>query len=80
MKLSIISQFKNETHEINWIELNTSKGNFVIQGEHAPMILTLSPGKKITFELTQSKKTTSISIECAIAHITRDSATIIVNK
>jgi F0F1-type ATP synthase epsilon subunit len=79
MELKIISPFSSNAYDIKWIEINTPKGNFVIQNEHAPMILQLSPGKKTIYEQKDGKKG-SLIIECGFIHIMRDRATIIVNK
>ena len=79
MELKIVSPLETKTDEIRWIEINTPKGNFVIEPEHAPMIMTLSPGKKVIYEHRDGKKG-SLIIECGLIHITRKSATIIVNK
>ena len=49
MKLTIISPTKKESHEIQWVEINTPTGNYVIQPGHAPMILTLSSEQPVIF-------------------------------
>ncbi len=79
MKLSIISPLKTVTDKISWIEINTPKGNFVIEPGHAPIIIALTPGRKVIYEHRDGKKG-SVVVNCGLAHITRDSATIILNK
>lgn len=79
MKFTIISPYEKTTYAISWIELNTPVGNFVIQPGHAPTILTLSPGEKITFGLANGKRE-SLIIKQGIAHVTRDSATILLSE
>ncbi len=79
MKLTIISPYEKKVYAISWIELNTPVGNFVIQPGHVPTVLTLSPGEKITFGLANGKRE-SCTVHQGIAHITRDSATILLNE
>jgi F0F1-type ATP synthase epsilon subunit len=79
MKFTIVSPYDKKIYAISWIELNTPVGNFVIQPGHAPTILTLSAGEKITFGLANGKRE-SLAIKQGIAHITRDSATVILSE
>jgi F0F1-type ATP synthase epsilon subunit len=79
MKLSIISPFSKKIVDIAWIELNTQAGNFVIQPGHVPIILTLTPGKEITFCLTNGKQESFI-ISQGIIDITRTQATLLLNE
>lgn len=79
MKLKIVSSNDYITHDVAWLELNTPKGNFVIQGGHVPMILTLSAKHPVIFRLKSGKQKTFYP-EHGIAEITREQATIIVNE
>jgi len=79
MKLTIISPYEKKIFAITWIELNTMVGNFVIQPGHVPTVLTLAAGEKITFGLANGKRE-SLVVKQGIAHITRDSATILLNE
>ena len=78
MELIIISPTYRHTYTITWLEINTPAGNFVIQPEHAPSIMTLSPHEKITFCLKNGKRE-SITIRQGVVHITRTDATILLN-
>jgi len=62
---------------VSWVELNSSAGNFVVQLGHKPMFLILDPEKELIFCLTTGKKETVVVGE-GIAHITRDSAKVII--
>ena len=78
MKLEIVSSSEHTIYQIAWLELNTPMGNFIIQMGHAPTILSLSPGKLITFRLNSGKQQT-IKVQHGIARIARDAATIILD-
>lgn len=79
MKLLIVSPFAKKSFDVAWIELNTPIGNFVIQPGHAPMVLTLSPYKEITFCLTSGKQE-SFAIKQGIIDITRTQATLLLSE
>ena len=79
MELEIITPSSKETSTINWLELNTPTGNLVLLTGHAPSIDTLIPGKEIIFEHINGEQE-SILIQDGIVHITRTSATIIINR
>lgn len=79
MKLTIIFPYEKKVYAVSWIELNTPVGNFVIQPGHVPTILTISPGEKITFGLANGKRE-SLIVKRGVAHILRDSATILLSE
>lgn len=72
MKLQIITPLKTHYKEIDWIELNTSSGNYVILNDHAPMILTLIPHSSISYGLKTGKQEI-IKVARAMVHVNRDS-------
>jgi len=78
MQLYIIRPTEKKVMEIKWIELETLAGNFVIQPEHAPVILVLSPDNVVNFEL-ENGTTESLVVKSGIAHITRESVTLLLN-
>jgi len=78
MKLSIIDTEKVVNYDVNWVELNTSVGNMVIQEGHAPMIIELSPGHEFLFELAVTGEQKNIMITQGIAHITRTEVKILI--
>ena len=79
MKFTTISPYDKTVHAISWIELNTPTGNFVIQPGHAPTVLTLTSGEKVTFGLANGKRE-SFVVTRGIVHITRDSVMILLNE
>lgn len=79
MELHIVRPLQMSMHEVVWIELNSDAGNFVIQSNHAPMLLVLLPGKEITFRLKTGKEE-SIAISRGIAEITRARTTIVIQE
>jgi F0F1-type ATP synthase epsilon subunit len=79
MDFTIISPLSKKTYPVNWIEINTPKGNFVIQPGHAPMIISLSKKRPLTFGLKTGKRE-SITIQEGIISITRTHATLITNQ
>lgn len=76
MLLTIMSPFSQTTTDIEWIELNTPAGNFVIQPEHAPTIMTLSPGQPVIY-MTTSGKEESFIISNALVQVTRTTVTLL---
>ena len=78
MELHIISPDGNKKFFMQWVELETEVGNFVIQPGHAPTLLTLIPNHDIIF-LDKDGEQHSISIAYGIADITREKISIITN-
>lgn len=79
MHLSIISPLAVKEYKISWLELETPIGNFVIQPEHAPTVLTLAPNKMLTFCLSNGK-VEEIFVEAGIVEITRKTVTILLQN
>lgn len=79
MELEIIRPLSKQEFSIAWIELNTSHGNFVIQPDHSPMVLVLSPKSSCTFCLSNGKQEL-IEVERAVAEITRKKITLLVSQ
>jgi F0F1-type ATP synthase epsilon subunit len=79
MKLSLITPLSAKTLQVAWLELNTPAGNFVILPGHAPMLVTLSPHKKITYGLSSGKQESHL-VHRGIAEIDRHVATIIMDE
>lgn len=78
MKLLLISPLHKEEMAIAWIELESKTGNFVIQPGHAPMIIQLKPQSTSTCLLRSGKQKT-FAISNGVAHITRDSVTLLLD-
>lgn len=79
MDFTIICPTSKKTYEIMWLEINTPKGNFIIQPGHAPMIISLSKKRPITFSLKNGKRE-SIIIQEGVVSIDRTHATVITNQ
>lgn len=74
MQLVIMRPGEIAEHMVEWIEINTSLGNFVIQEEHAPTVFVLSANKECRFSLTTTGKEVSLIIEQGVIEINRRSA------
>lgn len=79
MDLTVIGPTTKNTYSINWLEVETSLGNFVIQHGHAPMILLLLPNKDVTIFLTSGKVET-FRVDGGILEVNRHTALLITNK
>lgn len=79
MKLSLITPLSAKTMQVAWFELNTPVGNFVILPGHAPMIVTLSPNKTLTYCLSSGKQE-SCTVHRGIAEIDRHATIIILDE
>jgi F0F1-type ATP synthase epsilon subunit len=78
MELHITSAEEKRVLQVAWLEIDTPAGNFVIHKGHAPMLVTLVPGKTILMRL-KSGKQENIAASGGIVHITRTSVTIILS-
>jgi F0F1-type ATP synthase epsilon subunit len=76
MQLIIVSPFSKRAVDVEWVELNTPTGNFIIQPEHAPTIVTLTPGQRIIY-MTTGGKEESFIISQAIVQVTRTTVTLL---
>ena len=77
MKLIIISILQTIEHEIAWVEANTPLGNFVIQPNHAPLMLLLSAQKECLYCLSTGKQESFIPERGGILRITPQEITAI---
>jgi len=79
MRLHIASSSEKLDLQIAWVELNTPVGNFVIQSEHAPMVVTLDPISYVTYRLTSGKEKIKKVVH-GIAHVTREEVTLLITQ
>lgn len=70
MKLKIITSQKINEYDVDWVELNTPVGNMVVQQGHAPMMIELSSGHELLYQVTDGAKQ-SIMIVQGVAHVLR---------
>ncbi|BDC34049.1 hypothetical protein Noda2021_00070 [Candidatus Dependentiae bacterium Noda2021] len=73
--LAIVSPTHTAHIEIDWIELNTPVGNFVIEQGHIPTIVTLVPHAPCIY-MTTAGTQEIIKPQSAIAEISRSEVTI----
>ncbi len=76
MEFKLVGPTKAQSMHINWLEVQTQQGNFVILPGHAPMVVLLAHNKEITMEL-EDGSTTLMTIVGGILEVTRDSLTLI---
>lgn len=76
MELVLITPTNTHTYSVSWIEAHTDAGSYVIQPNHAPMIVPLAVNKELIFCLSNGKRE-SILIIRGIMEITRKKATVI---
>ena len=79
MNVILSSPSEYKTVEVVWLEINTPKGNFVIQKGHVPMIISLSENKPISYRL-KSGKQESLMVRQGVASINRESVSIILSS
>jgi len=80
MQLLVINSTQQKSHEIEWLEINTLQGNFVIQSEHAPTIFVLAPDSTVSYLAHGSQIATSLLIKQGVVEITRARATLIITQ
>jgi F0F1-type ATP synthase epsilon subunit len=82
MKLNIFSSTESHEYDINYLEVETSVGNFVILEGHEPLLLLLSADKPIIFCQKDAPETFErFPLNYGgILKVTRTHATLIVNE
>lgn len=78
MKLSIISPNKIIAEGIEWIEINSNVGNFVIQQGHIPMLLVLLPYQQLVYKPT-NKNAIHLNITKGFVSVQREIVTALVH-
>jgi len=79
IKLIIISPTSRTELEVVWIEANTAIGNFIIQPDHIPTTLMLSPEKELIYCFETGKHETITLEKGGILNITRTEATVLLS-
>jgi len=80
MQLQIVGVNQKELFSVSWVELQTKVGNFIIQPEHAPMIVELQANSQIRFCLENNKQAVFEIGAGGFAHITRQDVTILIHN
>lgn len=78
MKFVILTTESKTEHEVAWIEANTPEGNFVIQPQHAPTTLILSPAKDLIYCLKTGKHEVVTPKKGGLLHINTEGATTLI--
>lgn len=76
MEFKLIGPTSSQSIAINWLEVQTLHGNFVIQPGHAPTIVLLAPNKEISMELHDGSVTV-MTIAGGILEVTRTVLTLL---
>jgi F0F1-type ATP synthase epsilon subunit len=79
MELTVVRPSGSQVFNIVWIELHTPLGSFVVQKNHAPMIVTLAANKELLFVL-KSGKHESLPVKQGIVEITREKVMVLLNE
>lgn len=76
MELKLIGPTSSQSMDIQWLEVQTLNGNFVIKPGHAPLVVLLAPNKELTMELLDGSMTL-MTIPGGILEVSRTSLTLI---
>jgi F0F1-type ATP synthase epsilon subunit len=79
IKLRIVTPETTVTHEVSWIDVTTPAGNYVIQPDHAPMLLVVRDDKPVAFGFN-SGKTSNIRVHNATMVVDRKECTILAQR
>lgn len=80
MQLTISTPTRHETLEVNWMEMHTSVGNFVVQSGHAPMLLVLLKKEPFIVELLTGVQQKFILVAGGVIHIDRHNALLVADE
>lgn len=78
MNFSIISPTSKRTMIVTWLELESMRGNLVIQPGYAPSIIMLKPNSTIKVGFSNNT-TESFNMLSGILQVTRDYAQLILD-
>ena len=76
MELKLIGPISSQSMQVNWLEVETQQGSFVIMPGHTPMVVLLAENKEITMEL-EDGSTTLMTIVGGVLEVTRNTLTLI---
>ena len=79
MQFNLISPTNSQVFHVNWIEVQTNEGSFVIKRGHAPTIIVLLPNKELSLELADGS-TTIMTISEGVLEVNRNSATLLLTQ
>jgi F0F1-type ATP synthase epsilon subunit len=79
MILEIIRPTKKEVLEIEWVELQSPTGNFVVGPNHSPLVSILKERGKMLYKKVQSEKTESVDIYGGVFKVQNDHGIVILD-
>ena len=77
MELYIITPKEHETIRVEWVEINTDTGNYIIQEGHIPTVLLLATDDELMYK-PMHQKARCIDVVHGVVHVTRTSVTVLV--
>jgi len=80
MECTILSPLKKRVVEVEWLDITTNVGNFVIQKGHVPAILLASPKKPLIFLFKDNSQENLMVTSTGIVHIMRDRVIILLSE
>lgn len=76
MILTLLGPINSQTIDVNWFEVQTNEGSFIIKHGHAPMVAILAKNKELTLELKDGSQTV-MTVSGGILEIDREAATLL---
>jgi F0F1-type ATP synthase epsilon subunit len=78
MELTIIGPKGSRLVEVVWVEALTPEGSFIIQKNHAPTTLLLSPGRECVYRCKTGKQEIEHLKHGGILHVTATEVCLII--
>jgi F0F1-type ATP synthase epsilon subunit len=78
MELTIVGTNIYTQDEIEWLEVTTDIGSFVIQQGYAPSLLILAPGKDFCYK-PLNQDTQTLVVKKGILSVDRETATLLIH-
>lgn len=79
MELTIVTPIQTTMIDITWLEIETYKGNLVIQSGHAPSYIVLKPKTNVQW-LASSGQTESMFIGHGFLEVNREKLMLIADR
>ncbi len=79
MELTIVTPVQTTVTNITWLEIETYKGNLVIQTGHAPSYIVIKPKTNVQW-LASSGQTESMFIEHGFLEVNREKLMLIADR
>lgn len=79
IKVFVMSPTSSTIFQAEWLDVNTSTGNFVIMPGHAPLVAQLAAKKNLVIGLEDGTQKI-INVNDGILEVNRDTATILLTN